>query len=73
MHSFQYRKNLPELNITFDNNRIKQFHMVEHLNCYLGTNLSGESIVMKSVKMINTKLQFLYGQNEFLSHNKCNF
>ena len=41
--------------------------MVEYLGCCLVTNLSGESMAMKSLKKINTKLQFLYRQNEFLN------
>ena len=41
--------------------------MVEYLGCYLDPNLSGESMAMKSQRKINTKLQFLYRQNEFLN------
>ena len=67
MHSFQQGKKMPRLNITYKNNRIKQFHIVESLGCYLNVNLSGESMKMKSFKKINTKLQFLYKQNEFLN------
>ena len=37
-------KYLPELNITYNKNRIKQFYIVEHLGCYLDANLRGESI-----------------------------
>ena len=37
--------------------------MVEHLDCCLDDNLSGESMAMKSIWKINTKLQFLYRQN----------
>ena len=37
-------KYLPELNITNNKNRIKQFYVVEHLGCYLDANLRGESI-----------------------------
>ena len=33
--------------------------MVEYLGCCLDTNLSEESMVMKSLRKINTKLQFL--------------
>ena len=52
-----------------DNNRTKQYGMVEDLGCYLDANLSGESTTMKSLKRINTKLQLLYRQNEFLNTN----
>ena len=40
--------------------------MAEYLRCCLDANLSGESIAMKSLRKINTKLPFLYRQNEFL-------
>ena len=46
---------------------MKQFHVVEHLGCYLDANLSEESMAMASLKKVNTKLQFLYRQNEFLN------
>ena len=53
---FSKEKILPGLNITYDNNRIKQFHIIEHLGCYLDANVSGESMAMKSLKKINIKL-----------------
>ena len=62
---FSRDKNLPELNITYNDNRIKQYRMVEYLGCCLDANLSGESVAMKSLRKINTKLQFLYRQNEY--------
>ena len=64
---FSKEKNLSGLNITYENNRIKQFHIVEYLGCYLDANLSGESMTVKSPKKINAKLRFLYRQNEFLN------
>ena len=64
---FSRDENLLELNITYNNNRIKQYRMVEYLGCCLDANLSGESMAVKSVRKINTKLQFLYRQNEFLN------
>ena len=59
MYSFQYGKkltNLLELNVTYDNNRIKQYHMVEDLGCCFDAYLSGESMAMKSFRKINTVL-----------------
>ena len=41
--------------------------MVECLGCCLDTDLSEESMIMKSLRKINTKLQFLYRQNEYLT------
>ena len=34
---FSKEKNLPRLNITYDNNKIKQFYIVESLDCFLWT------------------------------------
>ena len=56
---FNMEKDLPELKIALDNNRIKQSHVAEYLGCYLDTNLSGESMAIKFLKKINAKLQFL--------------
>ena len=64
---FSKEKNLPELNIIYDNNKIKQFHIAEYLRCYLDAKLNGESMSMKSLKKIDAELQFLYRQNEFLN------
>ena len=63
---FSRDSNLPELNITYDNNRVKPYRIVEYLGGCLDANLSGESMTMKSLRKINTKLQILYKQNEFL-------
>ena len=41
--------------------------MVEYLGCCLDANLSGESMAMKSLRKIITKLQFLYRQNDLLN------
>ena len=57
---FSRDKNLPEVNITYSNNRIKQYRMVEYLGFCLDTNSGEESMAMKSVRKINTKLQFSY-------------
>ena len=64
---FSRDKNLLEVNITYNNNGIKQHRMVEYLGCCLDANLSGELMAMKSLRKINTKLQFLCRQNEFLN------
>ena len=66
MHSFQLKKNLPQLNITHNNNGINR-RIIEYLGCYLDTNFNAEFMAMKSLKKINAKLQFLYRQNEFLN------
>ena len=56
MHSFQQRKKPAGIYITHDNNRIKQFHINEYLGCCLDVNLSGESMVVQSLKKINAAL-----------------
>ena len=55
------------LNITYSNNRIKQFHIVEYLLYCLHANFSGEYMAMKYLRKINSKIQFLYRQNDFLN------
>ena len=70
MHSFQSGKNLPELNITCNNNKI---NIVKYLRCYLDANLNGESMTMKLLKKISAKLQFFYEQDEFLNQSLHRF
>ena len=70
MHSFQSGKNLPELNITCNNNKI---NIVKYLRCYLDVNLNGESMTMKLLKKISAKLQFFYEQDEFLNQRLHRF
>ena len=55
------------LHLVVKNNTIKQYRMVEYLGCCLNNNLRGESMAMKSLTKINTKLHFLHRQNEFLN------
>ena len=64
---FSKEEKLPTLNITYDNNRIKPFHIVEYLDCCVDANLCKEPMAMKSLKKISAKLHFLHRQNEFLN------
>ena len=64
---FSEWKILPGLNITYDNNKIKEFDLVKQFGCYLDAKLSGKSMEMKSLKKISAKLQSLCRQNEFLN------
>ena len=41
--------------------------MAECLGSCFGVKISGESMAMKYLRKINTKLQLLYKQNEFLN------
>ena len=61
------KKKLPGLNITYDEIRIKQFHIAEYLGCSLDANLSGEPMEINSLKEINAKLKLLYRQNKLLN------
>ena len=47
-----------ELNITYDNNRIKQFLKVEYNGCF-DANLSGESIVVKLLRRSMQNYSFI--------------
>ena len=50
-----------------NNNRIKSFQIVEYLGCYLDANLFKESLAVKPLKKINSKLNFSYRQSELLN------
>ena len=54
---FSREKNLFELNLIYNNNRIKQYGMVE--------DLVGWRTTMKSLRKINTKLQFFLNKMNF--------
>ena len=53
---FSEWKILPGLNITYDNNKIKEFDLVKQFGCYLDAKLSGKSMEMKSLKKVSAKL-----------------
>ena len=62
---------MSKLNITYNNNRIKQFQAVKYIGFYLDANFSGESSAMKSLQKINGKFQFLHRIIEFLNPTLC--
>ena len=64
---FIRERNLPDFNIIYNCNKTKKYHMVEYFSYSLDAKLSGGSMAMKSLRKINTKLQFLCRQNGFLS------
>ena len=56
--------NLPEFNMTYDNDGIKQYRKVEQLGCCHGVNLNEESMAIKnSLKKINTQSYSSYKDN----------
>ena len=46
---------------------IKQYHTVTYLGCLLDETLSGESMALKVINKISSRLRFLYRKNKFLS------
>ena len=46
---------------------IKQYHTVTYLGCLLDESLSGESMTLKFINKISSRLRFLYRKNRFLS------
>ena len=59
---FSTEKNLRDLNITCYNNKMRPYHDIEYFG--LDADLSEESMTVKSLSKINTKLQFLYRKYE---------
>ena len=59
-------KNLNELDIRHGDIKIKQNSKVTYLGCVLDNNLSGESMAIKVMKTVNSRLNFLYRKQTFL-------
>ena len=51
---FSRGKNLPQLNITYNNNGIKQYRMIEYPACCLDPSLSGKSMAIKSLESVQS-------------------
>ena len=62
------KKQYHALNITRNENKIKQYSVVEYLGCLLDENMSEESMAKRALKNINGKTKFLYRQNRYLSY-----
>ena len=50
---------------------IKQYHTVACLGCLLDETLCGESMALKVISKINSRLRFRYRKNRFLSQPLC--
>ena len=61
-------KSPPKLSISYGDYSLKQHNTLEYLGCYLDSNLSGESMARRVLKKINTKLNFLWGQSNYLNY-----
>ena len=61
-------KNQTDRNIKYGDIKIKQHSKVTYLGCILDNSLSGESIAIKVLGLINGRLQFLYRKQRFLTY-----
>ena len=62
-------KSPPKLSISYGEYYLEQRNTVEYLRCYLDSNLNGESMARKVPKKINTKLNFLWRQSNYLNYS----
>ena len=66
--SFTWEKRLPKLNMLQWDYSLKQYDNVEYLRRYLRSNLNGELMTPKVLKRINSKLNFLWKENNYLKY-----
>ena len=57
---FSRMKSPPKLSISNGDYSLKQHNTVEHLGCYLDSNLNRDSMARRLLKKINNKLNFLW-------------
>ena len=62
-------KSPPKLYISYGDYYLKQHNTVEYLGCYLDYNLNGQSMARRVLKKINTKLNFLWRQSNYLDYS----
>ena len=60
-------KRVPKLKINYKNTQIKQHSKVTYLGCILDETMSGESMALKVINKINSRLKFLHRKNKFLT------
>ena len=60
-------KKVPKLKINYKNIQIKQYSKVTYLGCRLDETMSGESMALKVINKINSRLKFLHRKNKFLT------
>ena len=61
------RKKVSDLKINYKNIQIKQHSKVTYLGCILDETMSGESMALKVINKINSRLKFLHRKNKFLT------
>ena len=62
-------KKLQNLEIIYNNIRIKQHSRVTYLGCILEETMSGESMAHKVISKVNERLKFLHRKNKYLTPN----
>ena len=60
-------KKVSKLKINYKNIQIKQHSTVTYLGCILDETMSGESMALKVINKINSRLKFLHRKNKFLT------
>ena len=60
-------KKASPINIHYKNIKIKQYTKVTYLGCILDETRSGESMATHVIDKVNSRLRFLYRQNNFLN------
>ena len=60
-------KKVPKLKINYKNIQIKQHSKITYLGCILDETMSGESMALKVINKINSRLKFLHRKNNFLT------
>ena len=66
---FSRMKSPQELSASYGDYSLKQHNTVEYLRCYLDSNLNGKSMACRVLKKINTKLNFLWRQSNYLNYS----
>ena len=62
-------KSPTKLSISYGDYSLTQHNTVEYLGCYLHSNLNRESKARRVLKNINTKLNFLSRQSNYLNYS----
>ena len=60
-------KKIEKLDITYKNIKIKQHSKINYLGCIFDETLNGESMALRVINKVNSKLKFLYRKNNLLS------
>ena len=63
------KKRPPKLSISYEDCCLWLDNIVEYVGCYLDSNLNRESMAHRILKKINTKLNFLWRQSNYLTYS----